>query len=249
MIKFGVGQAYGTRQGVANATPRQFGILQEVSLDISMSQKELYGQYKFPIDVAPSTGKITGKAKYAQFSAATFNELFLDGATTVGEERVANGEDGLLAASAVTVANAANFVEDLGVIYAATGLPLKKVASAPAVGQYSVTVGGVYSFNTADQTAQTAAGATPLVAISYRYSVAGSGQIITLNNTLMGSGAEFSLVWNESYKGKQVTWQLFKCIATKMPAAGKNEDYAVSDLEFSAFANSAGKILRISTPE
>lgn len=249
MIKYGVGHAYGTRQGVANATPRPFGILQEVSLDISMAQKELFGQNKFPVDVAPSSGKITGKLKFAEFSVATYNELFLDGTTTAGEERVVNSEDGLLASSAVTVANAATFVEDLGVYYSATGVPLKKVASAPSVGQYSVSAGGVYSFNTADQTAQTAAGSTPLVSISYRYSVAGSGQIITLNNTLMGTGVEFSLVWNESYKGKQCTWKLFKCIATKMPASGKNEDYAVSDLEFSAFANPAGKILLISSAE
>ncbi len=41
------------------------------------------------------------------------------------------------------------WASDLGVVYAATGAPLSSVASAPGLGQYSVS-GGTYSFSAAD---------------------------------------------------------------------------------------------------
>jgi len=59
----------------------------------------------------------------------------------------------------VSVANA--FAVDLGVTYASSGASLTKVASNPALGQYSVSSAGVYTFAAAD------AGAA--VKISYRY--------------------------------------------------------------------------------
>ena len=53
-------------------TPVPFGALQDVSMDISSSKKELYGQRQFPLAVARGTGKIDCKAKAASFSAMLF---------------------------------------------------------------------------------------------------------------------------------------------------------------------------------
>lgn len=62
----------------------------------------------------------------------------------------------------ITVAKAANFVLDNGVLYAGSLLPLTAVASSPAVGQYSVSAAGVYTFNAAE--------AAIAVLLSYLYS-------------------------------------------------------------------------------
>ncbi len=43
------------------------------------------------------------------------------------------------------------FLSDVGVTYAATALPLTKVSGTPAVGQYSVSSPGLYTFAAADQ--------------------------------------------------------------------------------------------------
>lgn len=58
----------------------------------------------------------------------------------------------------ITVANVADFLEDLGVTKG--GVPLTRVAGAPAASQYSETA-GVYTFNATDQ--------GDAVVISYRY--------------------------------------------------------------------------------
>jgi len=60
-------------------TPRQFGILQDVTLDISYESKTLYGNRQFALKLARGKGKATWKAKAAQLQAAAINDLFLTG--------------------------------------------------------------------------------------------------------------------------------------------------------------------------
>ena len=43
VISFGSGKLFGCRTDVANATPVQFGVLQDVSVEFSATLKELYG--------------------------------------------------------------------------------------------------------------------------------------------------------------------------------------------------------------
>ena len=50
----------------------------------------------------------------------------------------------------VLVDDSADFAQDLGVVFTATGTALVKVGSSPAAGQYTVTGGGLYTFNSAD---------------------------------------------------------------------------------------------------
>lgn len=82
------------------------------------------------------------------------------------------------AAYTITVSNSANWQDGYAVVYATSGLPLSKVASAPAAGQYSVAA-SVYTFNSAD--------ASKPALISYTYTIAGTGQLLTLVNPLMGT--------------------------------------------------------------
>lgn len=81
-------------------------------------------------------------------------------------------------AGIVTVTNAATYFADVAVQYASTGVFLEKISSGtPAVGQYSVSTGGVYLFNTADE------GKT--VQISYLFTIATS-QTLTASLTIPG---------------------------------------------------------------
>ena len=73
---FGTGVLFGRRTDVSNPTPVQFGGLQGVTLDMSFTTKELFSQYQFPIAIGRGTGKITGKADFAQLNAQAFNDIF-----------------------------------------------------------------------------------------------------------------------------------------------------------------------------
>src|ERR1700744_4204547 len=124
MFSFGSGVLLGPRPDVANATPVNFGLVQEVQLDLQFTAKELYGQFQFPVAIARGQGKATGKAKMAQISGLAFNNLFFGSALTGGQLATAFGETGTVPGSAaftITVANSAAWQDDYGVVYAVTG--------------------------------------------------------------------------------------------------------------------------------
>lgn len=81
----------------------------------------------------------------------------------------------------ITVTNSATFVADVKVTKA--GVPMTKVASAPAAGQYSVAA-GVYTFNSADNSAA--------VVITYRYTLNPASYTITLPNLVVFGSAPAS---------------------------------------------------------
>lgn len=238
MYSFGSGVLLGTRTDIANATPINFGLVQEVQLDISFSQKELYGQFQVPVAIARGTAKFTGKAKMARISGIAFNNLFFGQSLVAGQLATAFGEAATIPASPFqyTVANGATFVDDYGVLYAATGLPLTKVASAPAAGQYSVTAGGVYTFSTADS-------GKPVL-VSYTYNLSGSGQQLTYSNQLLGTTPTFQAQLYTTFQGQPLGVKLFNCTSTKLGFATKMDDFVVPELDFSVYANAAGNVFQ-----
>lgn len=239
---FGSGSVYGTN-AVANSTPERFGGLQGISLDFQFNLKELYGQLNFPLTVARAAGKITGKAMAASFQARQFNDIFFGGTLTTGETRTAQDEGPTSIPTTpfqVTAVNTATFVTDLGVTDYATGLQMVKVASAPAAGQYSVSVAGVYTFNTADNAA------AKKVQLNYTYTVAAVGQKIAIAQSTMGVAPNFSLVLTSIYQSQQLNLVLNACVANKLALATKLEDFTIPDFEFQAFADSSGAIGYIS---
>lgn len=231
---FGSGSLFATNN-VANSTPERFGALQGVSLDIAFSLKELYGQNNFPLTVARAGGKITGKAASASFQANQFNDFILGGTLSAGEIRTALDEAGTIPGTSyqITATNTATFVTDLGVIDVATGLQMKKVASAPTTGQYAVSAAGVYTFAAADT--------TKLVKLNYTYTAAG-GQNIVIAQSLMGVAPNFKIVLNQTYNGQQFNLALNSCVASKLAMASKTEDFMIPDFEFQAFADASGNI-------
>jgi len=139
-LAFGSGVLIGT----TSAGPLQFGTLQDVSVDFSFSVKSLMGQYQFPVAVARGAGKISGKAKFANIDGPILNTIFFGNTPATGETLWSYNEGATVGAASpytATVANAANFDENLGVAYASSGLQLTPVVSSPAAGQYSVASG------------------------------------------------------------------------------------------------------------
>jgi hypothetical protein len=242
-IVFGSGTLWGV-PSTTNSTPAKLAALQSVSLDIAFSTKELFGQHNFPLTVARGTGKIGLKASSAAFQARAFNDLFFNGALNSGKLAVALDEAGTIPAAAgpytVLVSNSADFVSDLGVIDKMTGSLMKRVAAAPATGEYSVAA-GTYTFAAADT--------GKAVLISYQYTVAASGQTLIIAQQLIGAAPKFKAVLSTKYDGQQIDLQLNACVATKLSFATKQEDFAIPDFEFSAFADDSGEVGRWVFPD
>jgi hypothetical protein len=243
---FAAGYLFGLRNDVANATPVRFGALQEVQIDIQYTLKELYGQNAFPLAIARGQSKIQGKAKFAQINGLAFNNLFFGQTQSQGQQATSVLEAATVPAATpftATVANAASFVADLGVAYAATGVPLTKVTGAPtAAGQYSVNAAtGVYTFFSGD------AGAAVLV--TYTFNVTTSGQKITIANTVAGVTPTFQVNLAQPWNGKTLNLQLNSCVSGKLGLATKAEDFLVPELDFSAQADAAGNIGALSLGE
>lgn len=312
---FGSGLLFGTRTDITGTTPRQFGTLQDISVDFDGEIKELFGQFQFPVDVARGKTKITGKAKFAQISANVYNDLFFGQSTQAGESLlvynesdtpastpvslntsasstsgattltfaattgVANGDvvtgTGVAANTTVvsftstvvtitpaltgsvtsgeaitftppptvTVANATGYSQDEGVVYAASGNPLKAMttSSGLTVGQYYVNPAtGMYSFSVADSGVA--------MYISYLYTPIGTvGTTILGANLLMGTTPRFSIQFSMTYNAKQINLNLLQCVSSKLMLPTKLDDYVLNELDFSAFANSAGNVFTLST--
>ncbi len=237
-VNFGTGTLIATPNAGdinANPTPMQFGVLQDVSIDFSGDIKELFGQYQFAVDSARGKIKISWKAKAARLIGKQVNDLFFSETSASPMVNVAVDEAGTIPGTPfnVTVSNSATFVSDGGAYFVATGLPLTKVASAPAAGQYSVAA-GVYTFAAADT--------GKAVLISYQYTAASGGNGFTINNHAMGYGPIFQILFTSTYKGKQFNCQLNACRANKLAIATKMDDYTIPEFDGSAFADASNVI-------
>lgn len=243
MYSFGSGVLLGTRTDVANATPVNFGLVQEVTIEETASIKELYGQYQRPLAAARGTIKTTGKAKVARISGLAFANIYYGLSPSVGQIATSFAEAGAVSATTpftVTVANSTTFANDEGVLYATTGLPLIKVASSPGPGQYSVSA-GVYTFNSAD--------AGKAVLTSYTYTVSGSGQKYTVFNQLLGTTPSFQATFYTTFQGQAITLTLNNCTSTKLSFQTKLEDFVMPEFDFSCYADAAGNVMTWSFAE
>lgn len=234
MFIFGSGVMTITPSGTVQ-TPINIGLLQEGTIEMQQEVKALYGQYKDPIALGAGTRKWTGKAKVARISGRILNALMLGGALATGQTSTAYEAGTVPAVSTytVTVSNSATWTTDQGVIYAATGLPLTRVASAPAVGQYSCAA-GVYTFAAADANAK--------VTIAYNYTVSASGQSVLVPQSLLGATLSFGLNFTtiDPTTNTVFTGQFFNCVATKFSLSTKLEDFVTPEFDFMLAANAAG---------
>jgi hypothetical protein len=240
-IGFAAGVMIGTSLTASPPTPRRFGILQDATLDFSADVKELYGQNRYAIALAPGKTKVSIKAKFASIRGAMFNDLYFGAASVPATQTLfADSEAGVVPGASVytvTVSNSATWLTDQGVYYALTGVPFKRVTSGPTSGQYSVAA-GIYTFAVAD--------ASVAVYISYTYSSV-SGLRIPIANLAMGAGPAFSIILAQPFDGRQVTYQFNNCQASKLSLPTKQDDFTIAEMDFMVAADVSGNIGFINT--
>jgi hypothetical protein len=233
-----------TGAAIANPTPVIFGVLQEVSVDISGDVKELYGQNQFAEAVARGKAKISSKAKNGRFNGLLLNSVFFG--QTVNTGLIANYYDTLGQAIATTVTivppASGTFAQDLGV-RDANGNPMTRVASAPATGQYAVnTTTGVYTFNASD------VGNTCF--ISYGYTATSTtAKNSTVMNVAMGAAPTFRTDLSMGFNGKYNALTLYSNVSTKLSIATKLDDFTIPEFDWSSFADANGRVLKWGTAE
>lgn len=238
MFVFGSGVLIGTPTG---GSPINFGLAQEVSLNVATTTKALYGQYNFPVAIGTGTKKMTGKAKMARVSGQALGSLFFGLPPIAGVTQTQFGETTTVpSASPYTyqVTNHTTFVADQGVVYASSSLPFKQVASSPTTGQYTVSAVGVYTFSSGDE------GAPVLISYTYTVPASGGGESIAVTSQLIGPSVVFSanLFASDPGTGKQFSVLLYNCVAEKLAFGTKLEDFVIPELDFQCFANAAGQV-------
>lgn len=247
MYSFGSGVLLGTRTDVPNSTPINFGLVQDVTIDETATMKEITGQYQRPVAIARGTIKTTGKAKVARISGMAFANLYYGVNPQPGQIATSYAEGPTVIPGTpyqITVINAVNYVDDAGVINAATGLPLQLVSSSPAADQYSVNeTTGVYTFSSADNLAGVR------VLISYTYAIPASGQKLVVTNQLLGTTPTFKAKFYTTFQGQPISLQLNNCTSNKLSFGTKLEDFTMPEFDFSCFADAAGNVMTWSFAE
>lgn len=226
----------------ANPNSYQVGTLQETSFDFKASNKELTGENLFAEAIGRGNVKVSGKAKTGRFNGRLLNQVFFaqPDANILAQARLlALDESGTVATAAVTVANSANFLEDLGV-QSAAGVPLDRVDSAPATGQYAVNeTTGVYALNASDN--------GNVVKISYMYkSTATNNKTLKITNQLAGEAPTFRAVFVQKFQNQTMTLVLNALVAESLGFAFKNEDFAMPDFAFGAQVDATGSLGELS---
>jgi hypothetical protein len=241
---FGPGSLYLTRTDITGATPINIGFAQEFSLDESGETKELFGQYQYPLAVARGTIKCTGKAKAAMISGQALN-MFHGNTFNAGQLIGVLGESHTVpTVSPFTVASAQGTLwnNDLGVLYASTGLPLIKETASGSVtaqGEYYVSAGGTYTFDSLDGGAS--------VNLSYGYTnTTSGGETSTIQNQLIGFAPTFQMDYVTTFNGKPYYIRIFNAIATKLSQSFKLTDFMMPEIDFSVYANTAGQVYEVS---
>jgi hypothetical protein len=230
--QFGTGAVYVIPDSTVDSGPRMLGILQEASVNFKGTTKKLYGQKQMPVDSGRANLDVTGKAKLASMSLGLLQAI-LGGAISTGM-KLSVDEVAIVPAVAgpytITVAHAAAFNADAGVIYQATQVRLKLVTGVPTVGQYAVNATtGVYTFAAAD----TLKG----VVISYIYNDTVNGQTLTLTNQQSGEAPQARLFLFNTHRSKHFGIDLYAVEFQEVGIATKQGDFWMVDVSFDAFCD------------
>lgn len=253
---FGPGILIVSRTDITIPSPVNVGFVQEFSIDATGVIKELFGQNQWPLAVARGTIKGTGKFKSAVISGLAWSALFYGNAESTTNQIAWNvGSTFTLStasAAAIQVGSSLTFDADLGITYVSNGLPFQRVSTGTEVaGKYSVasTQPGLYTFSAADTTGGPAGG-TP-IKITYTNTTTVGGNL-TVTNQLIGSTPTFQLDYYTNFNqptSKPFVVRIFSCVAAKHMMAFKLEDFMIPEFDFSLFANAAGNVYSMTSPE
>ena len=240
---FGPGIAICTRNdGQGDPTPFNIGYVNELSIDISFDTKQLFGQFQYPLVVARGTAKTSGKMKAATLSGRALNTMALGGSFTTGTQwDLQTTQATAIPATPFqitpTAPNTGTWQNDLGVINAATAVPLQLVTGTPSAGQYAVAA-GVYTFASADHTS----GVSVIINFAYSYTTGATGQTMIWTNQQIGTTPTFQLDYRTNLYGATFYVQLYRCVASKTAIGAKITDFAMPEYDFEFFANASQQI-------
>jgi hypothetical protein len=257
---FGAGSLWGTPladatgAAIAVPSPVQFGLSQEISIDMSFDSKLLYGQNQFPVAVGRGKGKVSGKIKNAQVNGALWNSIFFGQTLNSNAIGIVQDTTGIAIpatpftitagttsdATHIKIPNTGTWSADLGVRNA-NGVELTRVASGPMTGQYTVAA-GVYVFAAAD------VGTTVFINYEYTYTSAVAKQS-TVNNLPMGYAPSFRADILMPYAGKSAVFTFYSCLASKLSLATKLDDFVIPEIDFDCFADATGRVFTWSLSE
>jgi len=246
---FGPGILICSRTDITVPAPVNVGFAQEFSIEAAGTTKQLFGQKQWPLAVARGTIKGTGKFKAATISGLAWSALFY-GITASTSNMVAwtIGSTFTTSTSVTTlqVGSTTTFDTDLGITYAASGLPLQRVSTgSEATGKYSLTTGtpGLYNFAAGDQG----------VAIKVTYTATTTtGQSLLVTNQLIGSTPTFQLDYYTNFNqpaAKPFVVRIYSSVAAKHMMAFKLEDFMIPEFDFDLFANASDQVYNMVFPE
>jgi hypothetical protein len=227
-----------------NPTPIRLGTLQDMSGQIKRASESLFGQNQLPDDTAPGQMDITGKASWASIQGIYLLNSFLLGTTSTGGAVTVDNEAHAVPPTTpftITIAppGSGTFSQDLGVVYAASGLQLTCIGATgtPTVGEYTVTAEGEYTFAAADEGAG--------VLISYQATQASGFNTYSFQNKTMGVGPTVSLYLYMPYNNTNrcVTFGNARINSISFPT--KQKGYVIQELDFTAFDVPGGYFMQL----
>lgn len=211
--------------------------VRSLSFEIGGDLKTLQGNRNFPEAVVMGSktlsGTITLYGDDLNFRALIEGKTLKNGANGISWKRNVYV---IPAGGSVTITpeDSGTFKEVVSVVYEATHKKLKKVASAPAVGEYSVTSAGVFTFNVADEGVG--------VYISYKYSTA-IGKQLVVKNMEMGESTQCVLEMFFPKQSKLVT--LYNVVFGGISADYTSDDFASYSVTFSCSADELDNVYSI----
>lgn len=234
---FGAGRAF-MIGNYANPTPVRALVPQNQSIDFKRKVESLFGEKQLAVEVGAGEMEVSGKVEFGKTNARLFSDILFGAGSTTGSYLEADGEAGTVPAAStyvVTVANAANFLFDLGVVNAATGAIYSVVAAGSEVAGASYSVGsgankGKYTFASGDANAN--------VKISYAYSQSSAGETIVLANQSQGKTGNFQAVHVLPWGAEQDMFVFYNCIASSSGISAKKSGFGSSTLDYTVAVNS-----------
>lgn len=222
-----------------NPTPRRVAIIQDVSIEIKRDNKELFGENRYAEDVASGNESISGKYKTGALDPAWMAENFLNATKTTGTLELIT-ETVTVASGTATVAGAADFSEDYGVVDTSTTpeTVFTRVAATPAAGQYVVNEStGVYTFNVSEN--------GNVLQVKYLKETA-TGETYTVNNTVAGDSVYCSLfLYKTSRTSKKFGFRLANATFESVSFGFKLNEHTMPEGSFKGFADSSGKVFQL----
>jgi len=239
---FGAGRAF-MIPNVTNPTPVRALVPQSQSIDFKRKVESLFGEKQLAVAVGAGEMEVTGKVEFGKTNARLLSDIMFGVGSSTGSYLEADKEAGTVPGSSsyvITVANAANFAFDLGVINASTGAIYTCVAAGSEVAgsSYSVATSGAnkgkYTFALGD--------ANGNMLISYGYNAGTIGETVNMTNQLQGLTGSFQAVHVLPWGAQQDMFVFNNCLAGSSGISAKKSGFGSTSMDYHASVDAYDKL-------